>query len=358
MKKIILLVGCFALISILSITQFQACGKLATPGKTLSSVSGRLGLADCSAIPRLVYLAGETKTNPGRAITVLKYFPENDSLEFVEQIPITKRGFIRGFNLSPVTGHFIVGNDTLASDSYFGTSIGSANEKNLTLSGDLVSNVHGSCFLPNGNVIIGEFLGDKRAIEYDLSGNSVRDFFKTDLNERSALTYCHATRNGDVLFLEADSSFGGRVLRSKLQGNTWVTALDNAFDGAAFGTANGINVRLWSLGFDGDSYVYMGSILRETTGQLRAQKRFIRCPIDKLYYENCEEFGDELPEDEADQRLDAMTLIPGTKNFLFVTNRTLFKFESETGKITSLARLEDLVPDHRLVRYMNITNPW
>jgi hypothetical protein len=303
-----------------------------------------------------VYFAGQKTTGTGQQVTKALFDPVTSSITSIAQTEIDlSGGLLRGFSFSPREAFFVVGDGLSMTNSKRSTSITdfSTGSSALTLTGTAISGAHQSCHLPNGNMIVGEGTTNGKVNEYTASGTFIREVLTLALTGYSA--YCFAMSDTELLLIEGDASINSKVYRMQLTNSAWQMATNGTFDGAAFSAANSTNLKLWSFGYDGSEYIYFGSFQRDSSGPLTAATKFVRCPVSNLTHTNCSEFGDAISTSNPTDRLDAITLIPGTKDFLYATTAKLYRFNSTTGAVTYLNDFSAFIPDHSLVRYIDFS---
>lgn len=190
----------------------------------------------------------------------------------------------------------------------------------------VLRNTHGHCYLPNGNVIAGEYstgLGNNVA-EFSRTGDTFQysgQVYST-VHNGSTLTHCIAPTN-DELFLadqNATNDRDGDVVRLLRAGPNWSET--HRLDLSDLGVETSVYSFVIHSGF---LYAFP---LRRDLAQVQS---LLRCPTSDIQAGNCVELSD-LPADQGggangEDAIQAAVLVPGGQEILFATNRRLYRYD-------------------------------
>lgn len=239
-------------------------------------------------------------------------------------------GHVRGFS-ADINGSLIAGGTGNTNKVSFDKTITQTADQDL--SATTLSNIHGICALPNGNVIIGEEVNatGNQVTEVDSLGAKVADVYSTTLGDHGALTDCFAPSNDTIFMIEtaawtiADSI----LLKMKKSGGSW--SVDQSIQMSVY--AGATNSSLWSLVVHPNGNLYAPPFRRDGT----RLKKMIRCSITDISGVGCTSFGDDIPDSAgggAATWVRGVVKIPGDDNLLVFLSQKIYHFNITTGTYT------------------------
>jgi hypothetical protein len=204
----------------------------------------------------------------------------------------------------------------------------------MQLVGGPLTNAHGLCGLPGGNVVVGEYsMNDGNEVaEYAPGADGdltfVRSVYTTTVTKGS-LTECRAVSDTEIYAADADTTteVDGDVLRLVLVDGGWTEVA--RFDLSSFATdVYGVHdTPLWAFALlGGELYVFPSQ--RHTT----RIPNLIRCTLPDLT--ECQELGALPPDDvltvDDPDTIQGADAVPGTRQLLFSTHRAVYRYDLET----------------------------
>ncbi len=131
-------------------------------------------------------------------------------------------------------GNLLLGGDTTQMRTFNISSLTTANSVNLS-SG--LADVIGSCILPNGHMIVGEYGGtglNRISVEYDAAGTNLRSV----ITLANTMSECFAESNTSVFLMDYGANLDnyGRIIHVTFNGSAWNNV--DAFDATTISAGN------------------------------------------------------------------------------------------------------------------------